>query len=88
MKLGRFHPLQQVGCEGAIELVLLAAVVLPCVQHISGSDNGSVEDVLGVFTQLVHTPRLAALVGLSFVSLALLNPLSMATGKYVSQSLL
>ena len=88
MKLGRFHPLQQVGCEGAIELVLLAAVVLPCVQHISGPDNGSVEDILGVFAQLAHTPRLAALVGLSFVSLALLNPLSMATGKYVSQFLL
>jgi hypothetical protein len=90
MKARRFHPLQQVGAEGCIELLLLAAVVLPAVQALPGNDGGGgdgggggrLEDVVQALEEVRSTPRLGLLCALAFVGLALLNPLSMSIGKH------
>ena len=78
MKKGRFVPLQQVGAEGVIELILLACLVLPVVQHLPGSAR---EDVLAAVDALAHSPLLAGLCFATFVGLALVNPLGMAIAK-------
>ena len=89
MRARRFHPLQQVGAEGCIELLLLAAVVLPAVQALPGGDGsggggggGRLEDVVAALEEVCSTPRLGLLCALAFVGLALLNPLSMSIGKH------
>jgi drug/metabolite transporter (DMT)-like permease len=82
MKAGRFSPLEQVGWEGVVEVLLLAVVILPVVNCLlPGSDtNGRLEDVSEALVDIYQTKTLAILCALSFVSLALLNPLSMAIG--------
>jgi drug/metabolite transporter (DMT)-like permease len=80
MKAGRFSPLQQVGWEGVVEVVLLVAVVLPVVNSLPGSDNGRLEDVGEALVDISHSTTLGLLCALSFASLALLNPISMAIG--------
>eukprot|EP00947_MAST-08B_sp_MAST-8B-sp1_P006068 g6068.t1 len=80
MKEGRFHPLLQVGAEGCLELVLLAALVVPIVQTLPGPDAGHLEDVLGAAGEVARVPLLAAFCGAAFLGLASLNPLSMAIG--------
>ena len=45
MKGGRFSPMLQVGAEGVIESSLCAAIVLPLVSLLPGSDHDHVEDL-------------------------------------------
>lgn len=80
MKAGRFSPLLQVGAEGAIESALCAALVLPLAHALPGSDHGRVEDVGDTLRSLGRSPTLCALVGVNWLSLAALNPLSMSIG--------
>ena len=44
MKGGRFSPMLQVGAEGVIESSLCAAIVLPLVSLLPGSDHDHVEE--------------------------------------------
>mmetsp|Transcript_52025 Transcript_52025/g.139961 ORF Transcript_52025/g.139961 Transcript_52025/m.139961 type:complete len:371 (-) Transcript_52025:303-1415(-) len=81
MKTGRFSPLLQVGAEGAIESAMCAVIVLPLVYFLPGSDHGKLEDVADTLRMLQRSPALCVLCALSFASLALLNPLSMAIGQ-------
>ena len=76
-----FTPTEQVGLEGCVELVLLAAVVLPLVQHVPGSDRGHGEDVSGAVRQVLETPALATPILGAYVGLCGLNLMSMTIGK-------
>ena len=81
MKGGRFSPLLQVGAEGMIESLLCGALVLPLVAVLPGGDHGRVEDTLSTLRMLRKSPFVSLMCALTFVSLAALNPLSMAIGK-------
>ena len=56
-------------------------MVLPVVNSLPGNDNdGRLEDTSQALVDISQSPTLALLCALSFVTLALLNPLSMAIG--------
>ena len=71
----------QVGAEGAIEVALCLMVILPIVGTLPGDDHGRVEDQGDTLQLLATNPRLRILFALFFVSLASLNPVSMAIGQ-------
>ena len=81
LKAQRWSPLLQSGGEGAIEMALCLAIVLPLANSLPGSDHGRLEDVAATLTMLRASPTLCALVTLSGLSLAALNPLSMLIGQ-------
>lgn len=81
MKGGRFSPLVLVGSEGMIETVLCISLVLPLAASLPGSDHGRLEDTFATVRMLRRSPTLCALCAASLVSLAALNPLSMAIGQ-------
>jgi drug/metabolite transporter (DMT)-like permease len=76
LKEARFVPLQQVGIEGLLEVVLLLALVLPLCNTLHGSDNGRVEDVFQGVSQITSSSVLSGLAFGLWASLAAYNPLS------------
>jgi drug/metabolite transporter (DMT)-like permease len=82
LKENRFVPLQQVGIEGSLEVLLLLALVLPLCNTIHGSDNGRIEDVPQAVSQVTGSSVLSGLAFGLWLSLALYNPLSQTIARY------
>ena len=83
LKRGYFAPVEQVGIEGCIQLLVLFLAVYP-IAMLPGHDHGHVEDI-GSAARLAFSGTgqgllLGLLGGAELLSLALYNPLSQAIG--------
>ena len=83
LKRGYFAPVEQVGIEGCIQLLVLFLAVYP-IAMLPGHDHGHVEDI-GAAARLAFSGTgqgllVGLLGGAELLSLALYNPLSQAIG--------
>ena len=69
LKAGLFAPMEQVGIEGSLEVLLLLAVLYPSLQASGG------EDIVGAAHSVAADPTLWALAIGSCLCLATYNPL-------------
>merc|ERR1712176_343227 len=81
LKAGQFEPMQQVGIEGLLEVLMFIFIIYPIIFVLPGNDNGHLEDVPATSRMLVASPTLLLFAVFQILALAIYTPLSQSIAK-------